>query len=437
MHLDVDNILYRKQIGFCSHYNMRAFNSKIILFQRWPLEWLIFSKPFLATERVYNTLPIHLGNILVVLSLSLVLLSIVGGSVPSAAGQNTFLNITTSDIVDLAGNVTERGVGEDDSSFPLLSDDNDNEDDNNNISSTNTGSSGASTLPPSSPSSSSSSSTVTTNQTVMINEIELNPTGEYDEGKEWIELYNPTDSDINVSNFEIRTFSESATIKLPPDVIIGAGETYVIELKEQILSNTVDSLVLENAAGDIQDRTPSLVDRMDDDRTWQRIPDGNNEWQFVEGTKGNLNDDNGDGDVPDTLSTILNNAENTPDNFNGDENNNDHFDTLSTILDSVYSRSDVQCLGSAGCVEGVVTRIVDGDTLYVEVNSSSTIYEVDLALTKAPSRNEEGFPDATAFTRDLCLGSTVLVDQDDKLLTSADSNIIGVVYCSLSNLNNQ
>jgi endonuclease YncB( thermonuclease family) len=101
----------------------------------------------------------------------------------------------------------------------------------------------------------------------------------------------------------------------------------------------------------------------------------------------------------------------------------------------MYSASEpAKCHGSSACFEGVVTRIVDGDTLYVRANSS--VYKVELALTEAPSRGE-GFSESTAFTRDLCLGSTVLVDQDDKLLTSADSNTIGVVYCSSSNLNKE
>jgi endonuclease YncB( thermonuclease family) len=84
----------------------------------------------------------------------------------------------------------------------------------------------------------------------------------------------------------------------------------------------------------------------------------------------------------------------------------------------------------------VATRIVDGDTLYVRANG--TVYKVDLALTEAPSRNEEMFAESTAFTRDLCLGSTVLVDEDDMLSTStSDSDIVGVVYCSSTNLNSE
>ena len=241
-------------------------------------------------------------------------------------------------------------------------------------------------------------SSVAAGDTTLVNEVELNPRGNDEE--EWIELYNPTAVDINISGFEINPLFQSPTIELPPDAVIEAGETYVIELDRSLLSNTGESLILANATGDIKDRTPSLVDRSDDDRTWQRIPDGNNEWQFVEDTQGSLND-------PDTLSRILENA---------------------------FSGSDVECIGSAGCFEGIATRIADGDTLYVDVNG--TEYKVDLALTKAPLRTEEMFMESTEFTRDLCLGSTVLVDQDDMQLTS-NSGVIAVVYCSSSNLNNE
>jgi hypothetical protein len=77
---------------------------------------------------------------------------------------------------------------------------------------------------------------------------------------------------------------------------------------------------------------------------------------------------------------------------------------------------------------------VDGDTLYVRVNT--TVYKVDLALTSAPSITKEGYTESTSITRSLCLGSNVLVDQDDKLLTS-DTSVIALVYCASTNLNSE
>jgi endonuclease YncB( thermonuclease family) len=391
---------------------------------------------FLVTKRIY-IMSINLETVL-----ALLLLTIVGG-IPTAAGQNALSTSTTvaSNIIDLVDNVTESGGGgeeeetesplplealEDQSSSPFVDNVTESEAGGGEEEET------ESPLPLEALEDQSSStsvngdddtSSVTAGDSTLINEVELNPSGNDMEEGEWIELYNPTSVDINISGFEITPSFQSPTIKLPPDAVIEAGETYVIKLDRPILSNTGESLVLANATGDIQDRTPSLVDRSDDDHTWQRIPDGNNEWQFVQNTEGNSNDDDSD-----TRSTTLDSEEDTPSNPNDDP------DTLSTILDSVYSGSDVECLGSAGCIEGVATRIVDGDTLYVRANG--TVYKVDLALTEAPSRNEEMFAESTAFTRDLCLGSTVLVDQDDMLPTS-NSGVTGVVYCSSSNLNSE
>jgi endonuclease YncB( thermonuclease family) len=356
-------------------------------------------------------------------ALALLLLPIVGG-IPSAAGQNALS--TTSDIVDLVDNVTERGEEEKVIESPPPSEPAEDQNSSPSANEADETQSANEADETQSANEADETQSATAGESILINEVELNPRGNNIEEKEWIELYNPTTVDINISGVKITPSFQSPMIELPPDAVIEAGKTYVIELDRPVLSNTGESLVLTNGTGDILDRTPSIVDRSDDGHTWQRIPDGNNEWQFVEGTEGNSNDDS------DTSST-------TPDSVEGTEgNSNDDPDTLSTILDSVYSGSEVECHGSASCIEGVATRIVDGDTLYVESNSS-TVHKVDLALIKAPSRSEEEmFAESTAFTRDLCLGSTVLVDEDDMLSTStSDSDIVGVVYCSSTNLNSE
>jgi endonuclease YncB( thermonuclease family) len=232
---------------------------------------------------------------------------------------------------------------------------------------------------------------------IMINEIELNPQSN-DDDKDWIELYNPSNSDVNIGDYRIRT-SKSTVIDLPSDAEIKAGETYVIELDRQLLSDIAEIVVLESGSGEVVDRTPSFVDRSDDSRTWQRMPDGNNEWQFASDTEEELNGQEATVDLP-------------------------------RIKRSDASGSEPECIGSAGCAEGMAIRIVDGDTLYVSVNG--TVYKVNLALAKAPLGGEEGFIESTAFTRSLCLGSRVLIDQDDEQLTSGGS-IIATVYCSSDN----
>jgi hypothetical protein len=78
-------------------------------------------------------------------------------------------------------------------------------------------------------------------------------------------------------------------------------------------------------------------------------------------------------------------------------------------------------------VEGIAIRIVDGDTLYVSADAS--VYKVDLALVETAGRDEDDFLETTMFTRSLCLGSPVLVDQDDNQLAT-DGSVIASVYCS-------
>jgi endonuclease YncB( thermonuclease family) len=133
------------------------------------------------------------------------------------------------------------------------------------------------------------------------------------------------------------------------------------------------------------------------------MSDGNNEWQFASDTEEELNGQEATIDLP-------------------------------SIKRGGASGSEPECIGSAGCAEGMTIRIVDGDTLYVSVNG--TVYKVNLALVKAPLRGEESFIESTVFTRSLCLGSRVLVDQDDGQLTSGGS-IIATVYCSSDNLNHE
>lgn len=236
---------------------------------------------------------------------------------------------------------------------------------------------------------------------LLINEVEVNPNGT-DIGGEWIELYNPGAGAVNISSYQINT-SKSIAIELPSE-IVEAGGTYLVVLGWQTLSNVAEVLFLVNVtSGTLVDRTPAFVDIYDDGRTWQRMPDGNNEWEFTNSSRDNFNDPSAVGQT-------------------------------STAAASTTTEGP-ECLGSAGCTEAVAIRIVDGDTLYVAVNS--TIYKIDLAITRAPTPGEEGFIQSTAFTRNLCLGGAVLVDQDDKQLTSEDGSIIAEVYCASSSLNEE
>jgi endonuclease YncB( thermonuclease family) len=86
--------------------------------------------------------------------------------------------------------------------------------------------------------------------------------------------------------------------------------------------------------------------------------------------------------------------------------------------------TDNHCSGSASCFTGIITNIVDGDTL--DVGDT----RIRLSLADTPEVGESGYDDATEFTSELCLvGSIALVDQDDGQLMDDFGRMIAKVTC--------
>jgi micrococcal nuclease len=90
------------------------------------------------------------------------------------------------------------------------------------------------------------------------------------------------------------------------------------------------------------------------------------------------------------------------------------------------------CSGTANCITGNVTKIVDGDTL--DING----IRIRISLTNTPERNHAGFLEATEFTKLLCpVGSIAHVDQDDLQLYDVHNRTLGKVTCSGGVLNSE
>jgi len=90
------------------------------------------------------------------------------------------------------------------------------------------------------------------------------------------------------------------------------------------------------------------------------------------------------------------------------------------------------CPNSVGlCIERNVTRVIDGDTLVVEIN-----FRIRLVLVDAPEANETGGPQSTDYLTTLCIGQRALVDEDDRQI-GADpfGRVLAVVYCNGTNAN--
>ena len=89
-----------------------------------------------------------------------------------------------------------------------------------------------------------------------------------------------------------------------------------------------------------------------------------------------------------------------------------------------------RCTGSALCVADIVTRIVDGDTIYTDN------YKIRLALVDTPEIGEEGFSKAAMFTAGMCPeGSVITIDQDDVQMYDQYDRLLANVYCDGKSVN--
>jgi endonuclease YncB( thermonuclease family) len=107
--------------------------------------------------------------------------------------------------------------------------------------------------------------------------------------------------------------------------------------------------------------------------------------------------------------------------------------TKSTFSDNLSPTiSPTNCVGTAECFTDYITRIVDGDTIHTADK------KIRLSLTNAPETYEDGYNEATEFTKMLCpVGSKILVDQDDLQLKDEYGRILAKVYCGDKLLNSE
>ncbi len=93
------------------------------------------------------------------------------------------------------------------------------------------------------------------------------------------------------------------------------------------------------------------------------------------------------------------------------------------IQTSQYSLQE--CSGSAKCITGTVTKIIDGSSIHVDDQY------VRFALTSSPTLKSLEGVESKNFIQTICpVGSKVLVDEDDGQNPEGHSRIIGVVYCN-------
>ena len=126
---------------------------------------------------------------------------------------------------------------------------------------------------------------------VVINEVDTNPFG--DDAlivSEWVELYNPTDSDVDLSGWEIASTTVlKKTFTIPDGTIISPEQLLPFTYTKVWFTDSSESVELRNPLGDVVDKTPLISDLENDFLSWQRSYDGHTEWEFSLGNAGGSN----------------------------------------------------------------------------------------------------------------------------------------------------
>jgi endonuclease YncB( thermonuclease family) len=108
------------------------------------------------------------------------------------------------------------------------------------------------------------------------------------------------------------------------------------------------------------------------------------------------------------------------------------IDDVTDVLVFDGDTDDLNCLGTAKCFTGIVTEIIDGDTL--KVNGES----IRFSLASVPEFKGHGGVDSKNFIETICpVGSTVTVDEDDGYVIGSYGRMVGLIHCNDVNLSSE
>ncbi len=122
---------------------------------------------------------------------------------------------------------------------------------------------------------------------VVINEIDINPPGnDANSISEWVELYNPTNDDVDIGGWEIASTTVlKKTFTIPFGTVIPSNGFLAYSYQNVWFTDVSERVELRDSTGIVIDETPSISDLKNDFNSWQRIYDGldtdsSSDWEF-------------------------------------------------------------------------------------------------------------------------------------------------------------
>jgi PKD repeat protein len=185
---------------------------------------------------------------------------------------------------------------------------------------------------------------VTVLENVKICAFDQNPAG-YDESNEWVELYNPTNHTIDITNWKLKTrYSGGETVTVPEGSEIAPKDYWFFTCSTGFLRNENESITLMDSLDNEIDRTCNSSDFENNNRFCMRDPD-----------------------------------------------------CLDTDSDTDWI-FQAQRLEKWKRRNGTVTYVVDGDTIDISPVERAYIQRIRLVGVNTPERGEQGYEEAKSST---------------------------------------
>jgi len=204
----------------------------------------------------------------------------------------------------------------------------------------------------------------------------------YESCTEWVTLNNPSNESVEIGNWTLEN-ADGERETIPEGTTLYPGAYYVYYLPYQWLDNKNETITLSDAEGNVVDETPLLSDTKDDNRCWVR---NNSEWVF---------------EVRNEF------VKHTPE------------PSLTPKPSLSPAPIDLSKLGESG----IVTAVIDGDTIEVE-----DVGRIRFADINTPELDTEEGKAAKEYVKGLCEGKEVYLDIDDLHIIDKYGRIVAVVY---------
>jgi len=114
----------------------------------------------------------------------------------------------------------------------------------------------------------------------------------------------------------------------------------------------------------------------------------------------------------------------------GDISETEYVNAIVYLSENGVIILESDCSGEARCITGVVTQVIDGDTIKIDDQSFR------FSLTSTPEMDTAEGVFAKEFVEYFCpVGSLAIADEDDKQTQGSYGRIIAVIHCNGINLN--